>query len=1516
MTLLSFGLLALFVWLMVYFFLQRTPDVHFVLLRISDYGQFDAPPIPFAAQDHAALLAAVPEPKSEFAHTIDDTESDNSLARLGEACEKVPRGAVLVVCITAHGVSADGKAYLLASNYDPDAGPQPRGRIAVSDLLKTLSGAPARQIVLVLDAGRLDQDLTQGMIVNEFPRLVEAEVKALRSPEKSLYVMLASSYLEQSQVSFREQRSAFNYFLVNGWQGDAEGVSKSDDQLMLGEWFAYVRDRTSAWAWNASGKTRPQTPVLLRGGVGQVELAEADKVLLRRVRKPKEQVKAEDKKEPVAEKKVARLAFGRSLAWAQAPTVENKSAEPAASDKKADDKKLEPAPTPPAPPPTKPEPVAPAGPAAEPAPADDETTASLAVIHDARGALEASAFGSANAKFAETPADYAPHLWRQLVRQSSSYEKTALGGGSTANANSDLNATAQTLPALRQVWQNSAAVKSLANAPELSQAITARDNAWLHLREFTRLASYPPATGWPTGHLARVRELITATQQLDLALSQPVRRNDRGRLVVGAEKSAGPETLLIDVAAQVDRLSSELRTAIVAARSDSSPANALLDELLHTSLLHSAERRDVRAAWRMRQSQVPLLNTADLALPRDSDIENWRAKRIEQLKLTTELELAVAQALSTDLPAPLTASLEKAKAIAGAGLDMAHVHELNDCGGTLVQWNQQASAQVTEFANVRNPAPGDIARAERLIRGAIDSDNATIATAWRNVLALRVYPVQTPVQRLGISGPINTDGAPRSEAIIPLSSSGSTFTWQLGPATQLLPETTLQLEYDEKLLSVEQPGGRKLASRSGFNLKASDKNASGFVPFSLKVMPRPGEESGKQATLTLRVAPDKQVTLVNTFQLPEPKWLDLFVRGWPGTVADLAPQAPTADAEGLLAWQPATGTSGLTKVLLQPFPSGSSPYALRVGNRSQKVRKLTYRVWTFANDPKQARSRSWQPWEASGELAPGAVKLSETNLEVPADGTLDLSLFPAPPAPPAAPATAPPAPPAAPPLAPAWHVERGIVCEFVSTDGFAPPQRVWFDVAPLHPSQYVDVNFTPDPGKRSLASKVALLADGPRRAPTHDCEVRWEKLDTLDPLKPAGRADTRNLLLNPLTISEVLPPGQDIANVVLSIDGYPRALEYRAPLFGQAERIQVGRSYLRLVLLTQDKEQKPVTITDRNRYFQTLDTIDFWAMADVPPPGSGADEYLFRVYIAQANDAGEQGEDTSREYKSDRTFSIELAKAEAATPRFLLRSRVDDLRGTLKLAGLTNRVVTIKAEILSRDREGLPQGKPLVREDRLVIDNEAPTLAAPLRELSVTIGQPLKLAVKLRDEVAGVREVLWSWQVDPAGQLKEPQTLDVRALSKTDPTDTRDCEATLELPTKEITPGTRKLRMQAVDRCGNVMLDPIELAVKFLAPAGDPMPEKKDKNTLVVTVQRDGKPERGISVAITGPEARTLTTDASGVAKFEDLPAGDYTIQTSKNEVFVKNKIYKADAVKAAVTPPPKPAAEATLMLK
>jgi len=67
------------------------------------------------------------------------------------------------------------------------------------------------------------------------------------------------------------------------------------------------------------------------------------------------------------------------------------------------------------------------------------------------------------------------------------------------------------------------------------------------------------------------------------------------------------------------------------------------------------------------------------------------------------------------------------------------------------------------------------------------------------------------------------------------------------------------------------------------------------------------------------------------------------------------------------------------------------------------------------------------------------------------------------------------------------------------------------------------------------------------------------------------------------------------------------------------------------------------------------------------------------------------------------------------------------------------------------------------------------------------------------------------------------------------------------------------------------------------APGAAKQPCPCSKATLTVTVRYEpvDAPVKTASVTITGPITKTLTTDATGLAKFADLPSGSYTI-TSK----------------------------------
>ena len=87
------------------------------------------------------------------------------------------RSGVLMVYIDGHGVSDDGAAYLLCRNFDP-ANPA-AGRLPWRSVAP-IERVPVGVKLLILDAGRIPCDPRLGMLVNEFPRLLEQEVARTR----------------------------------------------------------------------------------------------------------------------------------------------------------------------------------------------------------------------------------------------------------------------------------------------------------------------------------------------------------------------------------------------------------------------------------------------------------------------------------------------------------------------------------------------------------------------------------------------------------------------------------------------------------------------------------------------------------------------------------------------------------------------------------------------------------------------------------------------------------------------------------------------------------------------------------------------------------------------------------------------------------------------------------------------------------------------------------------------------------------------------------------------------------------------------------------------------------------------------------------------------------------------------------------------------------------------------------------------------------------------------------------
>ncbi|MEX0711420.1 MAG: hypothetical protein WD278_03670, partial [Pirellulales bacterium] len=260
------GLLAWIVWSLF----AAPRQVHVACLPIAEYNVLDAPSLPFVSQDLARWRRLDESPHTTVAVWDNLTEAPKLESSLAQQVRGVPAGHdVLILFVSAHGVSVtdaagEATAWLLCSDYSATGG---SGRYKLGDLLAHLARSTASTKLLVLDAGTLEVDVQTGMLLNEFPLLVEEEVRKLDDP--SLWVLASHGLLERSHVSYHERSSVFAQSVAEALAGAADSDQDDNTDVDLAELFHFVSTRVGSWVWQASGQTQTQTPLLLRGKQGR-----------------------------------------------------------------------------------------------------------------------------------------------------------------------------------------------------------------------------------------------------------------------------------------------------------------------------------------------------------------------------------------------------------------------------------------------------------------------------------------------------------------------------------------------------------------------------------------------------------------------------------------------------------------------------------------------------------------------------------------------------------------------------------------------------------------------------------------------------------------------------------------------------------------------------------------------------------------------------------------------------------------------------------------------------------------------------------------------------------------------------------------------------------------------------------------------------------------------------------------------------------------------------------------------
>ena len=277
LTVVFLGLAALFTWLL---WPAHWPGVRLAVLPVTGYD-IAFPPVPFSPADVAEWTGSLPEGHTEI---LSELQRSATMTGLHDGLQKLLKAPdeVLILYVSAHGVSDAGMPYLLCSDYMREAvgsgatlkvalpgeasGPGEKGRLPLEDVLRQVQQCRSGMKLVLLDCTHIAADPRLGMVVNEFPHLLEGAVRKTADPH--LWVLACCRPLEVSHVSYAEKRSLFSQFVTEGLRGLAD--TNDDRRVDLAEFHAFVRDGVAGAVAQEAAWALTQRPVLFHGGEGVV----------------------------------------------------------------------------------------------------------------------------------------------------------------------------------------------------------------------------------------------------------------------------------------------------------------------------------------------------------------------------------------------------------------------------------------------------------------------------------------------------------------------------------------------------------------------------------------------------------------------------------------------------------------------------------------------------------------------------------------------------------------------------------------------------------------------------------------------------------------------------------------------------------------------------------------------------------------------------------------------------------------------------------------------------------------------------------------------------------------------------------------------------------------------------------------------------------------------------------------------------------------------------------------------
>jgi hypothetical protein len=1497
---------------------------HLAVLQVS-YGAGTTPPIYFAGSDADYLEQHLEQRASQILQAdrgkwIALRES-SSMHRLAENLAELQLGDPdrLVLFVSAHGISDGDQAYLLGSELDLKQSSSTAGaeaRYPLRDFLRQLADAPGNFKLLILDWGRIHFDPRLGVARNEFPRLLEEQVKELDDPR--LWVLTSHSDNEPA-VDFANGYSLFARAVAEGLGGAADAHPR-DRNVTLAELYSYVVARCDAWYPPRDALiSRPQ---LLRGGEGRVaSVAAARDLRVLRVLPPTTPAPApeatdEDAEPPSGQPprtedglvsraaaevgrqvtrdvqsavgRVPLVSRGQSVtsrgrsnldrlrqALPAPPPTTSSEAPPEKPDDEADvpAQELVDAAVPADESPT----VAPEIAETQPAPPTRRPPDLAQLLADEQLELEKLDEGDQAVlavllrlwwlrdqlhqrrnPLEASPVDFAPHRWRDLNARLLVAEQQFLAGDDAAGLTETL------LELLRECEELQGALAG--NATTRSGGSPGRwTSLWNEYRRSPQFADQDSDD-------ERMREAVSADRHLRTAMFELSWYRDWQAAELAASNVLGAPREIRDQVRRCRGLA-QLLDSLGGRPLEESSLPLIRDRLRQVQegekVLQQSLVRQVDQAWQAETSSVrqrhlaTLLSTPLLDAPR-------RCQALAALLVPGD---------DRSVPAdwPLTPSAEprwrevddSARQLTLMTREMLELTGTTDLAAleaidSLRDWGNRLREEWTALAQVSTRGAADNSD-----RPAGDPFRKLLLADSRDLLVDHVFPdsrLQPPARpaQLAIvdfSPPVlSLDNWER--VVVPVTAEGTVG-----------EELTLSLKFPVELVQVaegtsSQPGpgaepDQLIRPDQPLLVRRTDTAAGAAWELSFFVR--------ALATATPRVALARlDLTMSTSGVAPQTKPLDLSLPPPPNQVRLLVRREEAAMEQEL--------PGGIR---LRPHPNRATGYEFYLVNESLQPRKVSVELLRAVRPPATVRRAPGRFFDGvtfdgrlgrlmltdEGRIRPDlrrTRRLLATPEAVSLPGDLEqvrVALI-------SAEAQAARRPddaerePAAPP--PTWDpvdVSDGLVCVITDVDRPQEQWIHWLEIYPLAPRNYLQaqaryeagrIAVTVRPGDRTLCP-VSLGEEGAIPIFLHSAEMNVEA-------NQAARIES--LDQPPAEVWLAAPQDQQRRTVWLDVDGVPRAFGFQVvcQTGARGDDLRQQEWNIDIRQLATDPEDPRPAVRDRERPMAFRVDQTLWVDLHVDMPINAFEGATHEDVIEIG-----MGEESPIRFFADRAARTQLLEVRDGT--LVLHTTVTDHRVPFDITGRRGNIrLAARATYRGSEKRDLVP---------FILDGDPPRVTRlSFSGSTIPHGTKLPVQVTAEDAGSGVAVIRLGFDRNGNGQLDEADQ----------PIDLEQAFGTVQLDTSELQVGrTYRVLAQAEDRVG--LTSSLEQREIQIVP---PREEKKDtpptKGNIRGVVLFGGVAAVSrnlVTVSIEGSGIPPVRTGAGGSFEFRDVPAGTYTLKAS-----------------------------------